>query len=192
MTLPNLFYAEPQFRASSPALAQLKQAKHWTLQTPGITFALATDYYRVEAFATERDRDAACGPTAHEDVRYVSADRRDLDRENIRIADIACGYPVDHPRFDEIVTPIFEAALKRLIRDLMEAPKGQPGIVASTLIPIARTRYKISAEQVGEWINFPVDGLTVFEKADQDLVSRTVEWLENRLKLTASRASDPN
>ena len=192
MMLPQFHYAEPKFRASSPDFAKLKAASDWTLDTPGIGLALALDYYCVEAFASEKDRNAACGPTAHDDVRYVPASRRDLSREDITLDDVACGYSVDHPRFDEIVTPIFDAALKRLIGDLMETPKDQTGIVASIVIPIARTRYTISAERVGEWIKFPVKGLTVFEKVDQDLMDRTVDWLHNRLMLKGSPGTQSN
>lgn len=162
------------------------------VDTPGIGLALALDYYRVEAFATEKDRDAACGPTAHEDVRYVPAGRKDLGRGDIALDEIACGYAVDHPRFDETVTPILDTALKLLIGDLMEAPKYQTGIVASIVIPIARVRYTISAERVGDWMKFPVKGLAVFEKVDQDLIDRTADWLHNRLMLKASPPTDSN
>jgi hypothetical protein len=192
MTLPHFFYTEPQFRASSPDFAKLKAAPEWTIDTPGIGLALALDYYRVEAFATEKDRDAACGPTAHEDVRYVPVGRRDLGHDDTGLDNIACGYAVDQPRFDEIVTPIFDTALKQLIGDLMEAPKEQTGIVASIVIPIARVRYTILAERVGDWIKFPVKGLAVFERVDQDLIDRTADWLHNRLILKASPPTDSN
>jgi hypothetical protein len=188
MMLPHFHYAEPKFRASSPDFAKLKEAPEWTLDTPGI--GLALDYYCVEAFATEKDRDAACGPTAHDDVRYVPASR--LSHGDIILDEVACGYAVDHPRFDEIVTPIFDAALKRLIGHLMEAPKDQTGIVASIVIPIARTRYTISAEREGDWIKFPVKGLAVFEKVDQGLMDRTVDWLHNRRMLKGTPGTQSN
>src|ERR1700682_160144 len=113
MTRPHFFYTEPQFRASSPDFAKLKAAPEWTLDTPGIGLALALDYYRFEAFATADDRDACCGPTAHPDVRYAKAPIADLKRNKVTIDNIACGLTVDHPDFDEIMTPLFEAAMVR-------------------------------------------------------------------------------
>jgi hypothetical protein len=190
MTLPNLFYAEPQFHSSSPALAKLETAREWTLDTPGIEFALAFDYYRVEAFATKEDRDAACGPTEHEDVRYVPSTVQSLRRSEIKLDEIACGYRVDHPRFEEVVSPLFDAALRRLIEDLTKAPRDRTGVVASVVLPIARARYTISAESTGDWIRFPVEAIAAFEKVDQDLMDQTVEWLNNRLILKGSAPSN--
>ncbi|MGY4598106.1 hypothetical protein ACVWXL_005852 [Bradyrhizobium sp. GM22.5] len=186
MILPDFFYTQPQFRAASADAAKLKNATEWTLDTPGVGLALALDYYRFEAFATRKDRDAACGPTAHEDVRYVAATDDDLYREEIMIDDIACGHSVDHPRFDEVVSPLFDAALKRLIRDVVDRPKDAKGKIASTEIFIARTRYSIAAEAVDDWIKFPVAALAVFERGDQGVMDGTVDWLQNRLVLTAS------
>lgn len=186
MSLPDFFYAEPQFRASSPDFAKLKAASDWTLDTPGISLALALDYYRVEAFASEKDRDAAYGQTAHKDVRYVPASRKTLGRDGITLDAIACGHGVGHPCFDEIVTPIFDAALKQLIGYLIEAPKDRTGLVASIVIQIARTRYTISSERAGDWIKFPVKGLAMFEKNEQGLMDKTIDWLNNRLILKGS------
>jgi hypothetical protein len=186
MTLPNFFYAEPRFRASSPDIAKLKGASEWTLDTPGISFALALDYYRVEAYATRKDRDAACGPTAHEDVQYRPASRKDIARGDITLDDIACGHAIDHSRFAEVLGPIFDAALKRLIGDVVEAPKDQGGIIATAVIPVARARYKISAVRNGDWIRFPVEGLAAFEKIDGELMDQTVTYLQDRLTLQMS------
>lgn len=80
------------------------------------------------------------------------------------IDDIACDHSVDHPRFNEVVSPLFDAALKRLIRDVVARPKNATGEIASTEIFIARTRYSIAAEAVDDWIKFPVTALAVFEK----------------------------
>lgn len=186
MILPDFFYTQPQFRAAAPDAAKLKDVTEWTLNTPGVGLALALDYYRFEAFATAGDRDAACGPTAHEDVRYVSANEDDLRYEGVTVDDIACGYTVDHLRFEEVVSPLFDAAFKRLFRDVIDRPKNAKGKIASTEIFIARTRYSIVAEASDDWIKFPVTAMTVFERSNQDVMGRTVEWLENRLMLTAS------
>jgi hypothetical protein len=73
MTLPDFFYTEPRCRTSSPDFGKLKRATEVTPDTPGARLWLALCYYRVEAYATKKDRDAACGPTAYEDVQYFSA-----------------------------------------------------------------------------------------------------------------------
>jgi hypothetical protein len=96
----------------------------WTLQTPGIGLRLALDYYRFEAFATMRERDARCGPTAHQDVRYAPATTTDLRSNGITIDMIACGHDIDHPMFDAVVSPLFDAAFGRLIREVVDSPKG--------------------------------------------------------------------
>jgi hypothetical protein len=182
----DLFYTQPTFRAASPDLEQLKGQTDWTLETPGIGLALAFDYYRFEAFATRAERDARCGPTAHQDVRYEPATMKDLKYNDVSLDSVACGHDIDHPRFDEVISPLFDAALKRLIRDVADAPKKTEGRIASTEILIARTRYCISAEAVGDFIKFPVSAMTAFEKGNQCVMDRTLAWLENRLVLTAS------
>ncbi|MDN4987096.1 hypothetical protein QY049_28435 [Bradyrhizobium sp. WYCCWR 13022] len=111
---------------------------------------------------------------------------KDLKHNKISLEMIACGHDVDHPRFDELVTPLFDAAFRRLIGDLVEAPKSTVGTLASTEIMIARVRYSIKADSVGGWIKFPISALIVFEEENRGVKSRTIAWLENRLELTAS------
>lgn len=183
---PNLFYTQPTFRAASPDLAKLRGQTEWTLQTPGIGFRLAFDYYCFEAFATEHERDARCGPTAHQDVRYAPATTKDLRSNGITIDMIACGHDIDHPMFDTIVSPLFGAAFRRLIRKVVNSPKGRDGVTAESEITIARVRYSMNAESANGWIKFPVSAMAVFEKSNRDVMDRTIDWLENRILLTAS------
>ena len=188
MALPHFFYAEPQLRGSSLDVVapKLKAATEWTLDTPGIDLVLALDYYRAEAFATARDRDAACGLTAHRDVRYVPAEQRTLNRGDLSLDEIACGYNVNHPRFDEIAVPIVDCALKRLVRDLMNVAENHTGVIASTTVSIARVNYTILAERNGDWIKFPIGARTHFEQTDSDIIDRTIDWLHHHVMLTAS------
>lgn len=183
---PNFFYTQPMFRAESPDLAKAKGQTQWTLETPGIGLVLAWDYYRFEAYATEHDRDAWCGPTAHRDVRYAPATTKDFRLNDVTIDSIACGHDVDHRDFERVVSPFFDAAMRRLVGELVADPDRTGKVLASTEIIIARARYSIMAESVGEWIKFPISALTVFEEGDRDVMDRTVSWLENRLELTAS------
>jgi hypothetical protein len=187
MERPNrdLFYAQPTFRAASPDFAKAKGVTEWTLDTPGISFRLALDYYRCEAFATETDRDARCGATAHEDVRYRPATIRDLERDDVSLDELACGYDIDHPGFESVVSPLFDAAVRRLIGAVVDDPD-KTGEIASTEIIIARTRYSIKAESIGGWIKFPISAMVVFEKGDHNVMDRTIVWLGNRLELMAS------
>ena len=185
---PNLFYTQPTFKADSPDLAKLSGQRDWTLQTPGIGLALAFDYYRFEAFATKQERDARCGPTAHKDVRYAPATSKDLKSNDITIDQIACGHDIDHPMFDTVVSPLLDAAFRRLIGDVIDSPKDADGMIAESEIIIARTRYSIKAELVDGWIKFPVSAMSVFETGDQDVMDRTIDWLAHRIELTASPA----
>jgi hypothetical protein len=168
MPIPPFFFAQPQFRSSASDQ----------------TIALALDYYRFEMFATAEDRDARCGPTAHPDVRYVRATMQDIVQSDIGLDDIGCGVNFDHPHFEQIMAPLFDATMEQLFRDM---PKRlQPGTLASTEMLIARTRYSIAAECDGEWVFFPVDAMTAFEDADPGLTDRTLQWLHDRLVLTTS------
>jgi hypothetical protein len=183
---PGLFYTQPTFRADSPDFANAKGQTEWTLDTPGVRLRLALDFYRFEAFATEHDRDARCGATAHEDVRYAPATIGDLRHNDVSLDEIACGHDIDHPDFESVVSPLFDAAMRRLVQELMEN-RGKPEEeLASTDIIIARARYSIKATSVGEWIKFPISAMAVFEKGDHDVMDRTIAWLENRLELSAS------
>lgn len=146
---PNLFYTQPIFPADSPDFDKLKGQTEWTLQTPGIRLGLALDYYRFEAFATKRERDAYCGPTAYQDVRYAPATTKDLRSNDITIDRIACGHDIDHPMFEAVVSPLFDAAFRRLIGATIEAPKATDGVIAESEIIIARVRYSIKAESAG-------------------------------------------
>jgi len=183
---PNLYYTQPTFRADSPDLAKLAGQTEWTLQTPGIRLGLAFDYYRFEAYATKHERDARCGPTAHQDVRYAPATTTNLRSNDITIDMIACGHDIDHPTFDAVVSPLFDAAFRRLMREVVDSPKNTDGMIAESDIIIARARYSIKAQSAGGWIKFPVSAMAVFEKANPDVVDRTIAWLGNRIELTAS------
>jgi len=183
---PDLFYTQPTFRADSPDLAEAKGQTDWTLDTPGIRLRLALDYYRFEAFATKHDRDARCGATAHEDVRYAPATIGDLRHNDVSLDEIACGHDIDHPDFENVVSPLFDAAMRRLVQELLDNQSKTEEELASTDIIIARARYSIKATSVGEWIKFPISAMVVFEQGDSDVMDRTTAWLENRLVLTAS------
>ena len=99
---------------------------------------------------------------------------------------IACGHDVDHPMFDAVVSPLFDAAFGRLIREVVDSPKDTEGMIAESEIMIARARYSIKAQSADGWIKFPVSAMAVFEKANRDVMDRTVAWLEHRIELTAS------
>jgi hypothetical protein len=183
---PDLFYTQPTFRADSPDFAAAQGQTEWTLETPGINLRLALDYYRFEAFATKHERDARCGPTAHQDVRYAPATTKDLRSNDITIDRIACGHDIGHPMFDAVVSPLFDAAFRRLIGEVVGSPKDTEGMIAESEIIIARARYSIKTESAGGWIKFPVSAMAVFEMANRDVMDRTIAWLGNRIELTAS------
>jgi hypothetical protein len=169
MPTPQFFFAQPQFRASASDLS----------------LALASEYYRFEIFATAEDRDARCGPTAHPDVRYVRATIEDIVQNDVTLDDIGCGVPLDHPHFERIMAPLFDAATARLFRDMPREPTGT-GKLGSAELLIARSRYTISAESTGGWITFPVEAMTAFEDADRSITDRTLVWLHDRLVLATS------
>lgn len=168
MLSPQLFFAQPQFRASAPHLS----------------LAVASKYYKFEVFATAEDRDARCGPTAHPHVRYVPATMEDIVQNDIGLEDVGCGVSLGHPHFELIMAPLFDAIMEKLFRDMPKRLRS--GTLASTEIFIARTRYTVAAECDGEWVFFPVEATTAFEDTDRSLTEGTLEWLHDRLVLTTS------
>jgi hypothetical protein len=182
MSLPEAFYAEPRFRRSSPDFEKLKEATDLTLETPGIGLALAIDYYRIEAFAHWIDRDKACGPTAHPDVRYFPITRQALILRHTSLDDIACGCTVDHPDFEAVLDPLFERMLARLLDDAARTRNG----IASTVLTIARARYTISATWKSDWLNFDVEAFSAFEQVDAEVMDDTIRQLNDRLALHLS------
>lgn len=127
MTLPTAFYAKPRFDASSPGFERLKAATELAPGTPETSLALAINYYQAEAFSTKVERDEACGPTGHADIRYFPISRSALLRAGDTIDTIACGYGIDHPRFEQIFAPLFMAALRRQMKEVFRAGSKSKG-----------------------------------------------------------------
>lgn len=177
------FYAEPRFRRSSPDFEKLKRATELTLDTPGIGLALAMDYYKIETFAQKLDRDKACGPTAHPDVRYFPITRDALILRDTSLDEIACGSSVDHPDFDAMLNPLFYRMLERLLDDARKERRNQ---VTSTILTIARARYTVSPTWKDDWLNFAAEAYSAFEEAAADVMERTVQHLNDRLRLHLS------
>jgi hypothetical protein len=176
-------------------LAKLKGATNLTLETPGARLALALDYYRVEVFKTEVDRDLACGSTAHEDVRYFPIGREELISAGNEIESVGCGHTLDHPDFEQVFEPIFESALRYLVGEMIETGRPKSGPVATAVISIARARYTITVVAAEDWFNFSVAGICLFEQIEPDLLERTSRYLEEQLILRMSpptRNAKPN
>ena len=148
--------------------------------------ALAIDYYQTEAFSTKVERDEACGPTGHADIRYFPINRSALLRAGDTIDTIACGHDIDHPRFEQIFAPLFTAALRRQAEDVSQAGSKSKGVIATTAVSIARVRYTISVIGTGDWLNFDVSSLSGFEDAEPAIMDRTMEYLDHRLRLELS------
>jgi hypothetical protein len=186
MSPPNAFFAQPCFREASPDFEKLKAATKLSLKTSGIRLALAIDCYRVEAFLTEAHRDLACGPTSHEDVRYFPISRKELIGAGHEIDRVACGHTLDHPGFEPIFAPIFDAAVCYLVGEMIKKTHAKNGLVATIVLPIARARYTINVFAANDWFNVFVEGLCLFEQIDRNLLERTGRYLEERLILHLS------
>ncbi|MBY9045566.1 hypothetical protein, partial [Pseudomonas fluorescens] len=74
--MSKVYLAQPLFRQDSPDFPYLANLPaKFTLDTPGGSLAIALNYYTIEAYASKADRDAACGMTAHPDIKYVPITR---------------------------------------------------------------------------------------------------------------------
>lgn len=177
-----LFFAEPLFRASSPDLEHVqKLGSHSTLASPGAHLAAAFQYYWIEAYADEADRNAACGLAAHPDVKYIAVEASDIptrEREQI-----ACGYPIGHRRFDKVFDPIFARAMCNLVEAISRSDRS-----AEIELSIARTRYTITPipGRRGR-VKFRIDALSLFEGTYEESLERGAEFLEERLVHAVSR-----
>lgn len=185
MKLPDAFYAEPRVRADNPNIKKLRGATHLVLGTPEAVLALSLDYYRTEAYATEEERDRACGPAANKDVCYFPVRRIDLHRAT-QLDLLGCGHGIGHPQFERIFFPIFMAVLSRLIGKVTRFSSKQNGTIATAALSIARARYTVSVTAAGDWRYFSVEGLALFEDIHQRTLDRTIEYLNGRLMLELS------
>jgi hypothetical protein len=179
------YFAQPCFRKDSPDFAHLRNLPNeCTLETPGAFLALAVDYYQIEAYANEADRNAACGPTAHPDVRYFPINEADIGERPAD--DIGCGYSIDHPKFEEIAEHAFARAIGRLIDRIVQTPHGKTGSIATSDLFIARARYTLVAIAGPAYISFDVHALSAFENIENEVMKRTADYLNNRLMLELS------
>lgn len=178
--MSKLYFTQPLFRQDSPDFKHLASLPaHFTLDTPGARLALALNYYACEAYASEIDRDAACGMTAHPDIKYVSVDA--VSDEDI--ADLSCGHSIDHLHFERVLGPIFNRKVEQLIGKMIGAGRKAEGPIAMEALSIARIRYEIQAIAEHDVVAFKVEGVSLFEKGDRNTIEATCVFLEERLRL---------
>lgn len=178
--MEKMYYAQPQFREDIPNLHHLYALSPGFAQdAPGASLAMAVDHYVIEAYAQKADRDAACGMTAHPDITYVP-----IAPSRARNADeIGCGYAFNHPEFERVFDPIFSRSVKRLIADMVSAGRKAERRVATEILSIARTRYKMDVIAGRNNISFGISWHAPFEETDLTTIEKTCAFLEDRLHL---------
>lgn len=180
------FFAEPRFRASSPDLKHISDiGEDFSLEMPGVSLAAAAEYYCIEAYATKADRDRACGLAGSPDVKYVSIQAKEIPHREM--SRIACGYALDHPRFEDVFVPIFGITLRTLANEISRHRADANYAPAETAIAVGRVHYTITALPDAKKFKFKVDGLCLFEKRHQSILDRTAKFLEDRLVLETSQ-----
>lgn len=179
------FFAEPLFNGASPDMAHVRNLQgNVKLDTPGVNLAAASEYYWIEAYASVRDRDAACGLAANRDVKYIALTSNDIPRAEL--GRISCGYAIDHPQFEEVFELTFAATLRNLA-NLVSSNGGRR--IQAAEFSIGRVHYAITPlPDRGSRFRFRIDGLSLFEKHEQDLLDRTAEFLEERLVAETSKS----
>lgn len=166
-------FAEPLFRASASDVERMRSLPLGArLGMPGADLAAASDYYWVEAYLNLSDRNAACRVTAHPSVKYIAVAPQDISTSDL--SRISCGYDIDHPRFEEVFELTFASAVLSLHK------WGRHWKTAELQLSIARALYIISPVPNGA-LRYQIDGLSLFEDHDKDLLERTTELLEERL-----------
>ncbi len=180
------FFAEPRFRASSPDLEHMRDLReHFTLKSPGAKLTTAAAYYWIEAYITRADRDAACGLAGGPDVKYFPIRPKEIP--NREINRIACGYPINHPRFESVFEPTFAIAVHKLAHEIACHGADRSYTPAAVEFAIARVYYSIAALPEGSKFRFKIDGLSLFEKRRQCTLDQTAKLLESRLILQTTR-----
>jgi len=186
------FYVQPHIRQASLQKFQRAKAKGAELTPATQGMLVALDYYQPERFATKSARDLACGPTAHPDVRYFPVGRAELIASGTKMDEVSCGHSIDDPHFERIVSPMLDQAAKHLMEQIFDSFDQQTGIIAETVLTIARARYSLSVNSSpGGWLNFDVQYLCVFEQIEPEVMDRTSKFLGERLRLCLS-APPPN
>lgn len=154
------------------------------LDTPGVNLAATSEYYWIEAYASVRDRDAACGLTANRDVKYIALASNDIPRAELDR--ISCGYPIGLPKFEEVFELTFTTTLRNL-ENLVSGGGGRRTQAAE--FSIGRVHFAITPlpDRMRRF-RFRINGLSLFENHDQDLLDRTAEFLEERLIAETSKS----
>jgi hypothetical protein len=102
------------------------------------------------------------------------------------IESVGCGHTLDHPDFEQVFEPIFDATLRYLVGEMIQTARPKNGPVATTVISIARVRYTITVVAAEDWFNFSVGGICLFEQIDPELLEKTCRYLEEQLILHLS------
>lgn len=174
-----MYYAQPQLGESKEVRDFFRLRVGCTPDMPGARLAMAIDHYTIEAYARRSDRDAACGVTAHPDITYAAVAASCVKKTD----EICCGYSIDHPDFEKVLDPIFSRAAKRLIANMAAADQKAEGPIATEILSIARTCYKIEAIGERDMIRFRLAWNAFEEKADRTTIEQTCAFLEDRLHL---------
>ncbi len=176
--MSKLYFAQPMFRAASPDFKHLPDLPaQFTLDTPGGSLTVASQYYCIEAYAQKMDRDAACGMTAHPDVKYVPIAAALAEESE----EIGCGYAIDHPFFEKVLDPILCRSVERLKTKIMNLSRNAEGPIETVLI--ARTLYMVKTIADRNHVRLEINGVAIFEKEDPTTIDATCAFLKERLHL---------
>lgn len=178
--MSDLYFAKPRFDIDSPNYEHLQNlSAGYTIDTPGGSLAGALQYYRVEAYAREADRDAACGMTAYPDIEYVPV--ASVSTEEFET--VGCGYAIGHAYFEKVLDPIIRRLVERLSVKIMDISPNAEGSIAVEDLSIARTLYIIEAISRRRHVTLEIDGIAVFEKEDRRTINATRTFLRRRIHL---------
>ncbi|KAB2760779.1 hypothetical protein E0H22_24880 [Rhodopseudomonas boonkerdii] len=177
--MSKLYYAEPELRESQELRDLFRLPVGFTPDTPGARLAMAVDHYTTEAYTRRSDRDAACGVTAHPDITYAAVAASSVKKTD----EIGCGYAIHHPDFEKVLDPIFSRAVKRLIANMAAADQKAEDPIATEVLSIARTCYKIETIGERDIIRFRLAWNAFEEKPDRTTIEQTCAFLEDRLHL---------
>lgn len=175
----NLYFAQPVLQDSPDYKHLPNLTAGYTIDSPGGSLAGALQYYRIEAYARKKDRDAACGLTAHPDITYEPI--ADVPAEELE--NIGCGHAIGHPSFEKVLDPIFYRLVERLTAKMMNVSPNAEGSIAIEDLSIARTLYIIEAIAHRRHVRIEIDGVAVFEKEDRTTIGATRAFLKERLHL---------
>ena len=185
MKHPNiLYYATPLFHARQEDKNLLERIDSGEADTHSHQLFYAMTQLRPEAYFTASDRDARLGKACVPVCRYVAATAEQVEQSLSATGwRLACGYPLGHARYGEMIDRLLPDTLRALIED-RESRKDLGMYVADAEIVIDRVTYvlELREQRTGGLLSLDFNVLPWMGARSQEQVNATGDDLLERVR----------